>query len=69
MNYKSIALCRVSTPEQVAEGHSLERQEANVLQFAKELKAPIIQTWSIDQSSRVGKNLDRKDLKEMMESS
>jgi len=64
---KSIALCRVSTPEQKTEGHSLERQEESVIKTAKELDAPIIKTWSLDQSSRVGKNLNRKDLKEMQD--
>lgn len=64
---KSIALCRVSTPEQKMTNHSLDRQELNVHKFAEELEAPIVKLWSLDQSSRVGKNLNRKDLKEMME--
>lgn len=67
MNIKSIALCRVSTPEQRLEGHSLQRQEESVEKAALQLEAPIVRTWSLDQSSRVGKNLDRKDLKEMMD--
>lgn len=60
-------MCRVSTPEQRIEGHSLERQEASVEKAALELEAPIVRFWSLDQSSRVGKNLDRKDLKEMLD--
>lgn len=64
---ESIALCRVSTPEQRIEGHSLDTQEINVKESSKKLNAPIIKIWSHDVSSRVGKNLNRKDLKEMIE--
>ena len=67
MSTKSIALCRVSTPEQKVEGHSLERQEENVVKASEQLEAPIVRTWSLDQSSRSGKNLKRKDLLEMIE--
>ena len=67
MSAKSIALCRVSTPEQRIEGHSLERQEASVVKASEELESPIVKTWSLDQSSRVGKNLNRRDLKEMLD--
>jgi len=63
----SIALCRVSTAEQAVTGHSLERQEKSVYDAAERLGAPIEKVWSLDQSSRVGKNKDRKDLKEMLE--
>ena len=62
----SIALCRVSTLEQKVEGHSLDRQETNVKVAADQLGAPIVKFWSLDQSSRVGKNIHRKDLKEMI---
>ncbi len=64
--HEAIALCRVSTAEQKAEGHSLQRQGENVIKAAKELAVEIAGTWSIDQSSRAGKNLKRKDLAEML---
>lgn len=64
---EAIALCRVSTVEQRLTNHSLERQAANVLKASEQLHAPIIRTWSLDQSSRSGKNLRRKDLTEMLE--
>jgi len=67
MKIYSIALCRVSTLEQATEGHSLERQEENVIRASERLNAPILRTWRIDQSSRSGKNLKRKDLQEMLE--
>ncbi len=63
---RSIALCRVSTPEQALTGHSLERQNENVYRGADELGAPIKERWSLDQSSRAGKNFKRKDLNEMI---
>lgn len=63
----SIALCRVSTPEQRMTNHSLDRQDENVEKTAELLEAPILRKWSLDQSSRVGKNLNRKDLAEMMD--
>lgn len=66
MQIASIALCRVSTLEQRTTGHSLDRQAVNVVKAAEFLGAPIIKTWSLDQSSRVGKNINRKDIKEMM---
>lgn len=62
----SIGLCRVSTPGQAITGHSLERQEENVIHAAEQLGAPLLKIWSIDQSSRVGKNSKRKDLLEML---
>src|ERR1044072_4415387 len=62
----SIALCRVSTAEQALTGHSLQRQEQNAFKAAEELGSPIIKTWSLDQSSRAGKNFKRQDLNEMV---
>jgi DNA invertase Pin-like site-specific DNA recombinase len=66
MRIEAIALCRVSTLEQKIEGHSLERQEASVIKASQLLNAEIVKTWSLDQSSRSGKNLKRKDLSEML---
>jgi DNA invertase Pin-like site-specific DNA recombinase len=63
----SIALCRVSTAEQATMGHSLERQEKSVYDAADRLGAPVDRVWSLDQSSRVGKNRNRKDLQQMLE--
>jgi DNA invertase Pin-like site-specific DNA recombinase len=66
MKNGSIALCRVSTSEQ-KEGGSLPRQAVNVKNTATLLDAPIEREWSLDVSSRVGKNLKRKDLMEMLD--
>lgn len=63
----AIALCRVSTQEQRIEGHSLERQQGNVKTCAAELGVTLKKIWSIDQSSRAGKNMKRKDISEMLE--
>lgn len=63
--YKAIALCRVSTSKQRIEGSSLEAQEARVNDCASYLDVDIKQLWSLDTSSRKGKNLARKDLNEM----
>lgn len=63
MKGKAIALCRVSTPEQRL-SNSLNRQEQNVLKAAEELNVEVIRTWSGDVSSKVGKNVKRKDLNE-----
>jgi site-specific DNA recombinase len=65
--YKAIALCRVSTSKQRIEGSSLEAQEARVNECASYLDVDIKQLWSLDTSSRKGKNLARKDLNEMYE--
>lgn len=66
MQDKAIALCRVSTAEQRTEGHSLERQNANVDQFAEDNNLEIIKRWSLDTSSKSGKNFNRKDLLEII---
>jgi len=65
--YKAIALCRVSTSKQRIEGSSLDAQEVRVNECANYLDADIKQLWSLDTSSRKGKNLARKDLNEMYE--
>lgn len=65
--FKAIALCRVSTSKQRLEGSSLQAQETRVNECADYLSVTIKQLWSLDTSSRKGKNLARKDLNEMYE--
>ena len=67
MQTKAIALCRVSSPGQRIEGHSLETQEDNVKKASETLNVPIIKMWSHDVSSRIGKNENRKDLAEIID--
>lgn len=62
----AISSSRVSTPEQKQNG-SLPRQEQNVINMAEKLQVKIIRNWSDDFSSKSGMNLNRKDLKEMLE--
>lgn len=62
---KAIALCRVSTAKQRLEGSSLEAQEVRVYECAQFLDSEIIKLWSLNASSRKGKNVARKDLEEM----
>lgn len=64
---KAIALCRVSTKKQRLEGSSLEAQELRVYQCAEYLDTHVEKLWSLDTSSRKGKNVARKDLNEMFE--
>lgn len=65
MNKQSlaIAICRVSTPEQKL-NNSLNRQEESVRKAAAQLNVEIVRWWSGDASSKVGKNVKRKDLNE-----
>jgi DNA invertase Pin-like site-specific DNA recombinase len=65
MNDLAIALCRVSTPEQLL-NNSLNRQDEAVEKCAKELNVEIVRKWSGDVSTKRGKNLKRPDLKEML---
>ncbi len=58
-----IAICRVSTPEQRL-SNSLNRQEESVIKAASELDVEIVKWWSGDVSSKVGRNVNRKDLTE-----
>jgi site-specific DNA recombinase len=67
MKYEAIALCRVSTSKQRLEGSSLKAQEVRVYECAEYLEAKIQKIWSLDTSSRKGKNIARKDLNEMHE--
>lgn len=63
---KAIALCRVSTKKQRLEGSSLEAQELRVYECAAYLDTEIEKIWSLDTSSRKGKNVAREDLNEML---
>ncbi|HEY3991665.1 MAG TPA: recombinase family protein [Ktedonobacteraceae bacterium] len=66
MKATAIALCRVSTAKQRLEGNSLEAQEQRVYDAAAYVGADIEKFWSLNVSSRKGKNFKRKDLHEML---
>lgn len=61
---KSIALCRVSSDEQL-KNNSLNRQNKTVNATAKKLNTTISRVWSGSVSSKQGTNIYRKDLQEM----
>lgn len=63
---KAVALCRVSSDEQL-KNHSLARQNAAVMRMAEKLGVEIPQeyVWSGSVSSKRGKNMKRKDLNEI----
>ena len=63
---KAIALCRVSSDEQL-KNHSLARQNKSVMKMAEKLGVTIPEnyTWSGSVSSKCGKNMKRKDLMEI----
>ena len=63
----AIALSRVSTHRQSNENNSLGKQDANVDKAAELLNANIVRRWSVATSSKKGKNLSRKDLKEILQ--
>lgn len=63
MKAQAIAICRVSTPEQRL-SNSLNRQAESVYDAASRLDVEIVKVWSGDASSKVGKNVKRKDLNE-----
>ena len=62
----AIASCRVSSPEQL-ENNSLSRQQDNVLKASEELGAPILKYWSGNVSSKHGTNVNRTDIKQMID--
>lgn len=66
MSDLAIALCRVSSSEQL-ENNSLNRQREAVLKSSKELGVEIVKWWSGNVSSKRGSNVKRKDLMEMLE--
>lgn len=65
-NVFAIANCRVSSDEQL-KSNSLNRQREAVLEAANRLKATIREDgwWSGSVSSKRGKNISRKDIKQM----
>ncbi len=63
---KAIALCRVSTKGQELDGN-LDPQIENVTSAAKVLEAELVKIWALAVSSRKGKNMNRKDLREMLD--
>ena len=67
MTIKAIALCRVSSNEQL-KSDSLDRQNKAVFEMAEKLGAviPNDYIWSGSVSSRRGKNFRRKDLEEIL---
>ncbi len=65
--FLAIAQCRVSTLEQKEAGNSLEAQEKYIYECAEKLDAKIVKMWSLNVSSRKGKNLARKDLQEIFQ--
>ena len=66
MKNKAIALCRVSSDEQL-KNNSLARQNEAVMKMAERLNVKIPQhyVWSGSVSSKRGQNMKRKDLNEM----
>ncbi len=66
---KAVALCRVSTSKQRIFGNSLDAQEARIVKAAEllEVLLPDNYIWRMDISSKKGKNIKRKDLKEIRE--
>ncbi len=65
---KAMALCRVSSDEQL-KNHSLARQNEAVYKTAEKLKVeiPPEYIWSGSVSSKTGTNVHRKDLQEMVQ--
>ncbi len=64
---EALAIGRVSTKSQADNNHSLLAQRTNVDVMALEYEATIVHRWEMHVSSRRGKNLKRKDLKEAMQ--
>jgi DNA invertase Pin-like site-specific DNA recombinase len=64
---KAVALCRVSTSKQRIFGNSLDAQETRIIKAAELLEVLLSDDhiWRKDISSRKGKNLNRKDVKEI----
>ncbi len=62
----AIALCRVSTKKQLDDGN-LDPQVTRVNKAAEFLETEIVHRWEIAASSRKGKNIRRKDLREMQD--
>ena len=66
MKREAVGLCRVSTAEQRVDGNSLDSQQKHSYDFAHDiLGTEIDKLWSLDVSSKSGKNIKRKDLLEI----
>ena len=63
---KAIALCRVSSVEQL-QNNSLNVQDSMVKEIAERHNLEIIKVWSGSVSSKRGRNIKRKDIKEMLD--
>lgn len=64
MKDQVVALVRISDPKQ-SDGHSLDAQEQSVRKVANELDLELVNIWSIQRSSKRGRNYKRKDLEEI----
>ena len=64
MRDQAVALIRISDPKQ-SDGHSLDAQEKSVRGVADELDVELMKVWSIQRSSKRGRNFKRKDLEEI----
>ena len=66
---KAVALCRVSTSKQRILGNSLDAQEKRIIVAAEllEVDLPENYIWRMDISSKKGKNIKRKDLRQIRE--
>lgn len=64
MKDQAVALVRISDPKQ-SDGHSLEAQEQSVKSVASELELELANIWSIQRSSKRGRNFKRTDLEEI----
>lgn len=65
MKKKGIALHRISSAKQ-QDGHSIEAQELSTRKMAESMGTEIVQSWSVTQSSKAGKNVSRKDLLQIL---
>lgn len=63
---QAIAICRVSTDKQSKTGHSLENQEINAYESAKNEGWEMAKLWSTAVSSKHGNNLRRPDIREAL---
>lgn len=64
MRDQAVALARISDPKQ-SDGHSLDAQEQSTQNYADELEADLVKTWSEKRSSKRGRNFNRTDLEEI----
>lgn len=62
---EAIALCRVSSVEQL-QNNSLNVQDSMVKEIAERRNLKIVKVWSGSVSSKRGRNVNRKDIREML---